>query len=269
VNAAITPGRLAASCAAVRRRHPLIHHITNVVTTNDVANVTLAIGAAPVMAYAPEEVEEMVSMAGALALNIGTLTIRTVDVMIRAGRRANTLGVPVLLDPVGVGATVFRTEQAQRLLGGLRIASIRGNAGEVAVLAGRPGGVRGVDAAGYIEEVDRLAGSLARQTGAVVAATGAVDVVTDGERLIRVHNGDPLLARITGSGCMASAVVAAVTAVDDDPLAAAAAGLVCFGIAAEHAAKAAGGPGTFRALLLDAVAALNPETLEREAKLGA
>jgi hydroxyethylthiazole kinase len=267
VNASITPGRLAALFAAVQERHPLIHHITNVVTINDVANVTLAIGAAPVMAYAPEEAEEMVSMAGALALNIGTPTVRTVDVMIRAGRRANTLGIPVLLDPVGAGATDFRTEQALRLLSGLRIASLRGNAGEIATLAGRPGGVRGVDAAGGIGEVDRLAGSLARQTGAVVAATGRVDVVTDGERLIRIHNGDPLLTRITGAGCMATAAVAAFTAVDDDPLAAAAGGLVCFGIAAERAAHIAGGPGTFRAALLDAIAALNAETVEREARL--
>mgnify|MGYP001251471142 CR=1 FL=1 len=253
----VTAAGAAALLARVRERRPLVHHITNTVTINDVANVTLALGAAPVMAHAPEEVEEMVAAAGALALNIGTLTVQTVDAMMLAGRRANAMGIPVILDPVGAGATAFRTAQAERLLGGLRIACIRGNAGEIAALAGHAGGVRGVDATGRVEAVDRLARDLARRTGAAVVATGVVDVLTDGDRVVRIENGDPLLAGITGSGCMATAAIAAMAAVEADPLLAAAAGLLCFEVAAEHAAETAAGPGTFRVRLLDALARLD------------
>ncbi len=265
----LTAAYAAALLGRVRDRRPLIHHITNVVTVNDVANVTLAIGAAPVMAQAPEEVEEMTGAAGALALNIGTLTAQAVEVMLRSGRRANAVGIPVILDPVGAGATAFRTTQAARLLAELRIACVRGNAGEIAALAGQAGGVRGVDVAGRIEAVDRLAQELAGRTGAVVAATGPVDVLTDGDRTVRVENGHPLLARITGSGCMASAVIAAFAAVEPDQLLAATAGLLCFEVAAERAAEAAGGPGTFLAGLLDALAALDTPTVLDRARLRA
>ncbi len=251
----------------VRERRPLVHHITNVVTVNDVANATLAIGAAPVMATAPEEVEEMVAAAGALALNTGTLTVASIEVMLTTGRRANALGIPVILDPVGAGATAFRTAQPLRLLSLIRCACVRGNAGEIAALAGQAGGVRGVDATGLVEDVDRLVKALAGRTGAAVAATGAVDVLSDGTRVIWIENGDPLLSRITGSGCMATAVIAAFAAVEPDALAAAASGLLCFEIAAEQAAGAAHGPGTFRAALLDALADLNPTTVLARARL--
>jgi hydroxyethylthiazole kinase len=264
---AVSAPEAAALLARVRERCPLIHHITNVVTPNDVAGVTLALGASPVMAHAPEDVEEVVASSGALALNLGTLTASIVEVMLRAGRRANAAGVPVVLDPVGAGATAFRTAQARRLFGELRIACVRGNAGEIAALAGQAGGVRGVDAAGQVRDLDRLAQALAARTGAVVAATGPVDLVTDGDRLLRIENGHPLLARITGSGCMATAAVAAFAAVEPDALAAATAGLVCFEVAAEQAAAAARGPGTFRVALLDAVAALDGRTVLERARV--
>lgn len=257
----VTPAVAAALLARVRERRPLIHHITNAVTMNDVAAVTLALGASPVMASAPEEVEEMVAAAGALALNIGTPTVQSVEAMLLAGRRANAAAIPVVLDPVGVGATAFRTSQAMRLLADLRIACVRGNAGEIAALAGRAGGVRGVDATGRIEDVDRLARELAGRARAVIAATGPVDILTDGERLVRVENGHPLLAQITGSGCMATAAVAAFLAVEPDHLSAAASGLACFEIAAERAAEHAAGPGSFRVALLDALAALDGPTV--------
>lgn len=263
----ITAETAGALLSRLRERRPLVHHITNFVTANDVANVTLALGASPVMAHAPEEVEEMVGAAGALSLNLGTLTTAIVDVMLRAGRRANSAGVPVILDPVGAGATAFRTAQAHRLLSELRIACIRGNAGEIAALAGQPGGVRGVDATGRIEGLERAARDLAGRTGATVAATGPVDLLTDGDRLLSIHNGHPLLARITGSGCMATAAVAAFAAVEPDPLAAAAGGLLCFEIAAERAAESAAGPGTFRVALLDALAALDGATIAGRARL--
>ena len=260
----LDPAAAAALLARVRKARPLVHHITNTVTQNDVANATLAIGASPVMAQAPEEVEAMVAQARALVLNLGTPAVERVDAMLRAGRRANREGIPVVLDPVGAGATPFRTAQIDRLLGEVRLACVRGNAGEIAALAGRPGAVRGVDtAAGGGPEGDsaQLAPALAARLRCAVAATAAVDIVTDGARLVRLALGHPWLRQITGSGCMASACVGAFAAVEEDALAAAVAALACFEIAAEHAAKTAAGPGSFRVALFDALAALEPGTV--------
>jgi len=264
---AIAPARAAALLLRVRERSPLIHHITNIVTANDVANVTLAVGAAPVMALAVEEVEEVAAAAGAVVLNIGTPTPQIVDAMVRAGRRANARGVPVVLDPVGAGATAFRTAQARRVLQAVRVACVRGNAGEVAALAGRAGAIRGVDAMGEVDALDELARGLARETRAVVAATGPIDLLTDGARTVHVQNGHPLLTRITGSGCMASAIVGAFCAVEPDILCAASAGLICYGVAAECAAEGSPGPGTFRTSLMDALAALDADTVTRRARV--
>lgn len=264
---ALTPDGAAVLLVRVRERRPLVHHITNMVTVNDVANVTLALGASPVMAHAPEEVEEMVLAAGALVLNVGTLTQAAVDVMVQAGRRANLEGIPVILDPVGAGATAFRTAQALRVLAEVRVACVRGNAGEIAALSGATGRVRGVDTAGGIAGVDRLTVEVAGRTGAVIAATGPSDFLSDGKRGVRLENGDPLLARITGSGCMATAAIGAFAAVERDTLAAAAGALLCFEVAAENAAAVAGGPGTFRAALLDALASLDGATVRRRARM--
>jgi hydroxyethylthiazole kinase len=261
--AAVTPAAAGALLARVRETRPLIHHITNTVTQNDVANATLAVGAAPVMAQALEEVEAMTAQAQALVLNIGTPTPAAIEAMLRAARRANAGGIPIVLDPVGAGATPFRSAQVERLLAAARLACIRGNAGEIAAIGGRSGTVRGVDAAG--DEPLRaagpdpgMAGALALRLRCAVAATGATDVVTDGTRLVRLSLGHPLLGRITGSGCMATACVGAFAAVEADAFAAAVAGLACFEIAAERAAALAAGPGSFRAALLDALAALGP-----------
>jgi hydroxyethylthiazole kinase len=265
--APVTPDAAAALLVRVRERRPLIHHITNVVTVNDVANATVAVGAAPVMAQAIEEVEEIAAASSALVLNIGTLTRQTMDAMLRAGRRANAAGVPVIFDPVGAGATSFRTAEAQRLLGTVRVACCRGNAGEVAALAGRSGTVRGVDVAGDVAGVDDVARELATATRAVVAATGRVDVLSDGVRTVWIENGHPLLSRVSGTGCMATALIAAFCAVEPAVLPAAAAGLVCYEVAAELAADDAPGPGTFRVRLLDALASLDPATVVRMARV--
>jgi len=265
--AAVTAERVADLLARVRERRPLIHHITNFVTAGDVANVTLALGAAPVMTQAPEEVEEMASQAAALVLNIGTLTAQAVAAMTKAGHRANARGIPVILDPVGAGATAFRTAQARQILAEVRCACVRGNAGEIAALGGRAGAVRGVDAAGVVGGLPDLARCLAREMRTAIAATGVEDLVTDGADTVRIANGHPLLARITGSGCMATATVAAASAVEPEPLAAAVAGLVWFEVAAEAAAERASGPGTFRAALIDAVAALDRATIEDRARI--
>jgi hydroxyethylthiazole kinase len=248
---------LASLLARIRQQRPLIHHITNMVVMNDTANITLAIGASPVMAHAAEEVEEMVRLAGALLLNIGTLTPEQIEAMLRAGKRANELGIPIVLDPVGAGATSLRTQSALRLLHELRIAVIRGNASEIGTLIGAEAETRGVDAISLAEDRETVARRAASEFGCTVALTGARDIIADGARLARVDNGHPLLAAITGSGCMATTLVAAFLAIEPDAWLATTAGLVAMGQAGEIAAAKAAGPGTFRSRLIDAVAALD------------
>ena len=258
---------LAPLLGRIHEQRPLVHHITNMVVMNDTANITLAIGASPVMAHALEEVEEMVKLAQALVLNIGTLTPEQIEAMMRAGKRANELGIPIVLDPVGAGATSLRTHSALRLLHELRISALRGNASEVGTLVGVAAETRGVDSVSLAEDREAVANRAARAFGCTVAITGAHDVVTDGQRLARIENGHPLLAAITGSGCMATTLVAAFLAIESDTWLATTAGLVAMGLAGEIAAPKAGGPGTFRSHLLDAVAGLNEETFAHGQKV--
>ena len=259
--------RLAASLTAIRQNKPLIHHITNGVVMNDTANITLAIGALPVMAHAIEEVEEMVSIAGALVLNIGTLTTEQIEAMLRAGRQASELNIPIVLDPVGAGATHMRTQAALRLLSELRITVVRGNASEIGALIGVAGETRGVEAISVAAERETLAQQAAQKLACTTAITGARDVISDGNRLALVENGHPLLASITGSGCMATSLVGAFLAIESDPFFAATAGLIAMGLAGEIATPASGGPGTFRSHLLDAVASLDENIIQRGQKV--
>ncbi len=247
----------------LRDRRPLVHNITNYVVMNETANALLALGALPVMAHAREEVEEMVGLAGALAINIGTLSPAWVDAMLAAGRAAGARRIPVVLDPVGAGATRYRTETARRILDEVDVTVLRGNAGEVATLTGVDAEVRGVESIGADEDPAALAREAARTLGVVVAVTGAVDHVSDGERVVAVTNGHPLLASVTGTGCMATAITAAFLAVKPDaPVDAAAQALAAFGVAAQDAARDARGPGSFHAGLYDTLAALDPRTLD-------
>ena len=259
--------RIADLLTTIHERKPLIHHITNQVVMNDTANITLGIGALPVMAHAIEEVEEMVSIAGALVLNIGTLTPAQIEAMLLAGKRANERGIPIVLDPVGAGATSLRTESALRLLSELRIAVVRGNASEVGALIGVAGETRGVESISVTSDPEVLARRAAHELNCTVAITGVRDIITDGTRLARVDNGHPLLATITGSGCMATSLVGAFLAIEHDAYLATTAALVAIGIAGEVAAPQADGPGTFRAHLLDAVAALDAETIHAGQKV--
>jgi hydroxyethylthiazole kinase len=255
------------SLRRLRETRPLVHQITNYVVMNETANATLALGALPVMAHAPEEVEEMVGIAGALVLNIGTLSSSWVEAMLRAGRAANAGGVPVVLDPVGAGATRYRTETALRILDEVDVAVLRGNAGEVATLAGLDAEVRGVESIGGADTAAQVAKQAASMLGVVASVTGSVDHVSDGERVVAVENGHPLLASITGTGCMSSAITGAFLAVRrEDPLEAAAEALAAFGVAGENAAPGARGPGSFHVNLYDALAALEPELLDERAR---
>jgi len=255
------------SLRRLREAKPLIHQITNYVVMNETANATLALGALPVMAHAREEVEEMVAISGALVLNIGTLSPDWVEAMLLAGRAANEHGVPVVLDPVGVGATTYRTETAKRILDEVRVTVLRGNAGEVATLVGVDAEVRGVESIDVGGDPADLARTAGAQLELVASVTGPVDHVSDGETVVTVANGHPLLASITGTGCMSSALTGCFLAVNRDrPLEAAAEALVAFGVAGEDAARDAKGPGSFHVALYDALAALDPVTLDARAR---
>ncbi len=247
----------------VRQRHPLIHHMTNWVVMNDTANVTLALGALPVMSHAVDEVAEMVGAAGALVLNPGTLYPDLVEAMIVAGKRANERGVPVVYDPVGVGATRYRNEVAARIAREVHVDVVRGNAGEIGALAGAGGVVKGVEAVEGVADPPAVARDLARRRAAVVAITGKRDILSDGARVVGVDNGHEMLKTITGTGCMATTVVAAFCAVEPDRLLATAAALAVYGLAAEAAAQGARGPGSFRAALIDALYNLAPADVVR------
>ncbi len=253
--------------AAVRERKPLVHHITNYVTVNDCANSTICIGAAPVMAHASEEVEEMVSHAGALVLNIGTLSPDLVSAMLKAGHAANSYGIPVILDPVGAGATTLRTSSARLLIADLRISVIKGNAGEIATLAGSGAHVRGVDSWGVQGDPVEIASTYADQSGMIVAITGSTDIVSDGDRTLLVENGHPMMGLISGTGCMAASLTGAFAAVSPDHVISSAAALATFGLAGTRAAAVTKGPGSFKTALFDALATLTPGDLRAGAKI--
>src|SRR2546423_14785287 len=196
----------------IRETKPLVHQITSGVVMHETAIVTIALGALPVMAHAIEEVEEMVGLAGALVLNIGTLSGPWVESMLRAGKAASARGIPVVLDPVGAGATRFRTETALQLLDVVDVTVLRGNAGEVASLVGVEAEVRGVESIGTGESAAELAREAARRFRCVASVTGPVDHVSDGEGALAVANGHELLATVTRTGCMSSALTGCVLA---------------------------------------------------------
>jgi len=253
---------------AMREQKPLVHQITNYVVMNETANATLALGALPVMAHAGEEVEEMARIASVLVLNIGTLSHHWVDAMLLAGRTATERGIPIVLDPVGAGATTYRTETARRILDEIGVTVLRGNAGEVATLLGAAAEVRGVESMSTGIEPAELARAAAQTLGVIASVTGPVDHVSDGERVLAVANGDALLAIVTGTGCMSSAMTGCFLAAKPaEPLESAAEALAAFGVAAEDAAAGAEGPGTFHARLYDALYALDPDTLDGRTRI--
>ena len=251
----------------IRRDHPLIQNITNYVVMNFTANVLLALGASPVMAHAIEEVEEMVGLANALVINIGTLSQPWIDSMAKAARAARDRSVPIVLDPVGAGATRFRTETARRLMDEAPVAVLRGNASEIMAVAGRKAITRGVDSVGGMDDAGSAAVDLAKNHGIVVAVTGAQDFVTDGSRIARVSNGHALMGRITGTGCAASAITGAFCAAESDAFAAAIGALVAFGIAGELAARPNPGPGSFQVGLLDALDSIDSAVIRERARI--
>ena len=259
---------VADTLAAVRTRNPLVHSITNLVAMDLGANVLLAVGASPVMAHAREEIDEIVSAANALVVNIGTLDAGWVESMEQAAANAGEVGTPWVLDPVGVGATTYRNEVAARLTA-LQPTVIRGNGSEIVALAGAAnvGGTRGVDSAIDSAEALDAARDLAQASHAIVAVTGSVDYVTDGTRVIAVANGVPEMAQVTAMGCALSGLVGACIGVGTEPLRATAHALAIYGVAGELAAQHAHGPGSLRMRMLDAFTQLDSETLNEMASI--
>jgi len=259
--------KAAANLGNIRTNKPLIHNITNFVVMNFTANTLLAMGASPVMAHAENEVETMVSYAGALVLNIGTLTDTWIDSMIKAGVAATRLNIPIILDPVGSGATPLRTNSAKRIINETGVSIIRGNASEILSLRDDKSVTKGVDSLHSVEEAEETAKILAKELGTTLAITGPVDLVTDGERVIKVANGHSMLPFVTGTGCAATAAIGAFAAVDDDTMSAAATALAFFGLAGQVAAASANGPGSFMIALQDALYNITPERLKTGCKI--
>ncbi len=262
----------------VRAKSPLIHNITNYVTVNDCANILLACGASPIMSDDCGEVEEITSICGGLNINIGTLNKDTIPAMLLAGKKANELGHPVILDPVGAGASKLRTETARRLLDEVRFTVIRGNISEIKTLAVGTGSTKGVDAdvadAVTVETLDSVvafAKEFSKKTGAVIAITGATDIVAGAEKAFVITNGHPMMARITGSGCMLTAMTAAyITANPENILEATAAAVCAMGVCGEKAYDTTvdkrAGNSSFRNYLIDKVCRLDSEDLDKGAR---
>ncbi len=247
---------IAAFLKQVRASKPLVYHITNAVTVSDCANATLFLGALPVMANSPKEASDMVALAQALVLNIGTLHDEQIEAMLVAGRRASELGIPVVLDPVGAGATPYRTETARRLLEEITVSVVKGNGGEVMTLAGEEAEVRGVES-GAVSDVRRPARALARATGSVVAVTGERDLVVAAEQESWVGGGSERMRTFVGSGCVAASVIGAFVGVQPAaPYEATVAALTAYRLAAERAAaQHPVGPVAYRDAVYAALAA--------------
>lgn len=250
----------------IREQNPLIHNITNTVVANFSANGLLALGASPAMANAPEEAAEMASHADALVLNIGTCTEEQTEAMILAGIAANQKGIPVVLDPVAVGATVFRRSSVKRILAQVKVTVIRGNAGEIAALGDSPVEMKGADSS--IEEIDAdIARKVAKRYGAVVISTGKTDVITDGKRVTKCENGVDMLPFVTGTGCLLTAVVGAFSSVSMDYYEASVKAVSTYGVAAELAVVRGEGPGTFLSAFIDQLFMVTEESVQARVKI--
>jgi hydroxyethylthiazole kinase len=256
---------------SVRSKNPLVHHITNTVTINDCANATLAIGGSPVMADSPEEAASMVKLAQALVINMGTLTESTFTAMVQAAKEANRQHIPVVLDPVGVGATTFRNEKAEEFLQTVHPQIIRGNASEISSLIGEEVRTRGVDAGKVDEDAAVLASRAAQLLKSVVVVSGPVDYISDGNQTAGIQNGHPILTKVTGTGCMATSLIGNFAGITNNYFQAAIAGISVMGISGERAHRYFGetpvGTGSFHVRLMDEISLMNSQTWQKEVKL--
>lgn len=254
----------------VRENTPLVHHLTNTVTINDCANVTLAIGGSPVMATSLQEVEHMVQLSSALVINFGTIDNGMYESMLIAGKAANAKGIPVIFDPVGVGATPFRTQRAKMYIEQVKVSIIRGNVSEVYALIGGKSQTKGVDAGEIAISKSEVAVKAAKQLQTVVVISGEQDVVSDGKRMVHIHNGDVWLTKITGTGCMTASLIACFASVSDDFFQAAVAGMSVMSLAGELAKEHLNekdGIGTYRMKLMDEIFFMDGERWEKGVRL--
>ncbi|MBU8878454.1 hydroxyethylthiazole kinase [Bacillus sp. FJAT-29790] len=250
----------------IRDQHPLVHHLTNTVTINDCANATLAIGGSPVMATSLDEVEDMVNLADALVINFGTIDNLTYEAMVIAGQAANKKGIPVVFDPVGVGATRFRSERANDFLKNVNVSIVRGNATEVYALIGGKAQTRGVDAGELSLSKEELALKASQQLQAITVISGEHDAISNGEKCIQIANGDIWLTRVTGTGCMTASLIACFAGLTDDLFSAAIAGMSVMSLSGERAKKALhenDGIGTFRIKLMDEIFQMDEHIWEK------
>ncbi len=257
---------------SLRSNKPLVHNITNYVTVNDCANVILAIGASPIMADDIGEAAEITAISSALVINIGTLNQRTVESMLAAGKKANELGIPVVFDPVGAGASRLRNETTRTILSEVKVSVVRGNMSEISFIAGLNANTKGVDAA----EEDIVSGdavqaaiAVAKKLGCVASVTGATDIITDGKKIAAVSNGHKMLSDVTGTGCMTTALVGSFCGAGRDAFVAAVAGIAAMGIAGEIAYESAGGKGTgsFHTAIIDAISRLDGKIISERARI--
>jgi len=267
------PDAYAALLDKARETKPLVHHITNYVTVTDCANITLAIGASPVMADSIGEAGDIAAIASSVVLNMGTLNEHTIPSMIAAGKSANAKGIPVVFDPVGAGASKLRNDTARRIISEVKLSVLRGNISEIRFVAGLSSQTKGVDASqsdlAGSGSAGLLAKELAARLGCVVVISGAVDAVSDGKRIVLIENGHPMLGNLTGTGCMCSSLIGSFNAaVKDDPFGASLAAMICMGIAGEIASEKAErlGNGSFHMALHDAISLMDAQTFERMAK---
>lgn len=255
----------------VKTKKPLVHHITNYVTVGDCANICLAIGGSPIMADEIEEVNDITSISSCLILNIGTLNKRTVESMVTAGLKANACRIPVILDPVGAGASKFRNETLDLLLKKIKFAVIRGNLSEIRYLLEGSANTKGVDVSpeDMSQNISLIANRCAEKLNCVIAITGKTDVVSDGQRVLCIDNGHELLSSITGTGCMCTSLIGTFSGANSDILLSATAGILCMGIAGEIAYEVASnqGLGSFRISIMDEISRLNEQTLTKGAKI--
>lgn len=263
----VTAKRLWAAVEAMRGKAPVVHNITNYVVMNSTANALLALGASPVMAHAEEEMEEMVGIASALVINIGTLSQAWIRAMFRAAGAAREKGIPIVLDPVGAGATSYRTRTARELIKAVPPAIVRGNASEIMALLDSGARTKGVDSSASSDAAVALGRALHAECGAAVCISGETDYTIGRDGVIRGRNGHIMMTRVTGLGCTASALCGAFAAVTDDAAAAAAGAMAVMGIAGEIAAAASAGPGSLQVHFLDALYRLSAADIEKRLRI--
>jgi hydroxyethylthiazole kinase len=254
--------------AELRKVGPVVHNITNYVVMNNTANALLAVGASPVMAHAQEEMADMVAIASALVINIGTLSKEWVKSMFLAAEHAAKRGIPIVIDPVGAGATPYRTSTVRELLAAVKPAIIRGNGSEIMATCGERAQTKGVDSGAASNDAVAAAKALNESTGAVICVSGATDYIVSASGVSKIANGHPMMTRVTGLGCTATALCGAFAAVNRTYAQAAAQAMVVMGVAGEMAAEGAEGPGSLQVRFLDALYKLDGETIEKHIRLG-